>query len=72
MPNAGKPSGDTQFDSRLFNSSKGIDAGFADEDAYAVYDKPWREEDAVQKAIYRPSRKVGEDDDFEKKLTKSK
>jgi len=71
MPNAGKPGGETQFDTRLFNSSKGIDSGFSEEDAYTVYDKPWREEDAVQKAIYRPSKKVTEDDDFEKKLSKT-
>ncbi len=31
--------GETQFDSRLFNQSKGMDSGFADEDSYNVYDK---------------------------------
>lgn len=31
--------GETQFDSRLFNQSRGMDSGFADEDSYNVYDK---------------------------------
>lgn len=31
--------GETQFDSRLFNQSRGMDSGFADDEAYNVYDK---------------------------------
>lgn len=39
MPAKTISGGETQFDSRLFNQSKGMDSGFADEDAYNVYDK---------------------------------
>lgn len=73
MPNAGAGAnaGETQFDTRLFNSSKGLDSGFShDDEGYTVYDKPWRETDAIANAIYRPGKKAVEDDDFEKKLGK--
>jgi SNW domain-containing protein 1 len=72
LPNAGHSSTETQFDTRLFNASKGIDSGFGDEEGYTVYDKPWRETDAVANSIYRPSKKVADDEEFEKKLAKSK
>lgn len=54
----------------MFNTSKGIDAGFADEDAYAVYDKPWRDTDNVKNVIYRPSKNIDKEynEDFEKQL----
>ncbi|RWS30399.1 SNW domain-containing protein 1-like protein, partial [Leptotrombidium deliense] len=47
---------EVQFDQRLFNQSKGVGAGFGDEDDYAVYDKPWRSQNAVAQNIYRPTR----------------
>jgi SNW domain-containing protein 1 len=31
--------GETQFDSRLFNQSRGMDTGFGDDETYNVYDK---------------------------------
>ena len=71
MPNTGFNSGEVQFDSRLFNSSKGLDTGFGEEDAYSVYDKPWRETESVANAIYRPSKNIDKDygDEFEKALS---
>lgn len=42
------------FDSRLFNQSQGMTSGFRDDEAYDVYDKPFRGERAT--SIYRPSK----------------
>lgn len=68
-PNTGAGgSRETQFDQRLFNQSKGMDSGFGDDEAYNVYDKPWRDEGAMSRQIYRPSRNIDSDqygDDLE-------
>lgn len=48
--------GEAQFDQRLFNQSRGMDAGFGDEEAYNVYDRPWRETSNMGSNIYRPTR----------------
>lgn len=61
LPNAGASSQETQFDQRLFNQTKGMDSGFGDDEAYNVYDKPWREENSVANNIYRPSKKLDND-----------
>uniref|UniRef100_A0A914P5V7 Uncharacterized protein n=2 Tax=Panagrolaimus davidi TaxID=227884 RepID=A0A914P5V7_9BILA len=47
--------GDTLFDSRLFDQSKGLDSGGIDDETYSAYDKPWRPETNIQR-IYRPSK----------------
>ncbi|KAL8576199.1 SNW domain-containing protein 1 [Nucella lapillus] len=61
LPNTGAgTSSETQFDSRLFNTSKGMDSGFGDDEAYTVYDKPWRDEHSAAN-IYRPSKKLDND-----------
>ena len=39
MPAKSIASGETQFDSRLFNQSRGMDTGFGDDETYSVYDK---------------------------------
>ncbi|XP_041354026.1 SNW domain-containing protein 1-like [Gigantopelta aegis] len=73
LPNTGT-SGEVQFDQRLFNTSKGMDSGFADDEAYNVYDKPWREENSIGNQIYRPSKKLDKEmytDDLDN-LMKSK
>lgn len=60
---------DVQFDQRLFNTSKGMDSGYADEDAYNVYDKPWRGGGDLAQHIYRPGKNVDKEvygDDIEK------
>jgi SNW domain-containing protein 1 len=61
--------GKVQFDQRLLNTTKGIDSGYADEESYNVYDKPWREGGSLGAHIYRPSRNLDKDvygDDLEK------
>ncbi|XP_005110507.1 SNW domain-containing protein 1 [Aplysia californica] len=69
MPNTGAGgSRETQFDQRLFNQSKGMDSGFGDDEAYNVYDKPWRDEGSISRSIYRPSKNIDNDqygDDLE-------
>lgn len=55
LPDARIRSGETQFDQRLFDQSKGLDSGGINDESYAVYDKPWRPQDNVQQHIYRPS-----------------
>ncbi|KAL3873501.1 hypothetical protein ACJMK2_036610 [Sinanodonta woodiana] len=55
LPNTGAGQQD-QFDQRLFNQSKGLDSGFADDEAYNVYDKAWRQDKDLASHIYRPSR----------------
>lgn len=47
--------GEAQFDQRLFNQSRGMDSGFGDDEAYSVYDKPWRQPGSLGNALYRPS-----------------
>lgn len=47
---------------------QGMDSGFGDDEAYNVYDKPWREEGTISKSIYRPSKNLDNDlygDDLE-------
>ena len=38
-----------------------MDSGFGDDEAYNVYDKPWRDEHSVANNIYRPSKKMDND-----------
>lgn len=56
MPAKTISGGEVQFDSRLFNQSKGMDSGFADDEAYNVYDKPWRQAGDVSQGLYRPKK----------------
>ena len=53
-----RASGETQFDSRLFNQTGGMDSGGIDDETYNAYDKPWRPQDGVQQHIYRPRKDV--------------
>ncbi|CAC5374094.1 SNW1 [Mytilus coruscus] len=46
----------------------GMDSGFNEDDAYNVYDKPFRQESSIANNIYRPSKNVDKDiygDDFD-------
>jgi len=54
----GGTSGDAAFDSRLFNQSSGVGSGYADDEAYNVYDQPWRKESSLSSNIYRPSKNL--------------
>ncbi|CAH0718430.1 unnamed protein product, partial [Brenthis ino] len=53
--------GEGMFDQRLFNNSKGMDSGYGDDEAYNVYDKPWRNQESIGSHIYRPSRNAEKD-----------
>lgn len=75
MPARAGASGETLYDQRLLNQSRGMDSGFADDDAYNVYDKPWREQGSVSQNLYRPSKNMDKDlygDDLEKLVKTSK
>uniref|UniRef100_U5EZF5 Putative mrna splicing factor/ chromatin binding snw family nuclear protein n=1 Tax=Corethrella appendiculata TaxID=1370023 RepID=U5EZF5_9DIPT len=61
MPAKSTLSGEAQFDQRLFNTSKGMDTGFGDDEAYNVYDKPWREGNSLGQHLYRPSKSIDND-----------
>lgn len=61
MPAKTQFTGESAFDQRLFNTSKGMDSGYGDDEAYNVYDKPWREGGSLANHIYRPSKQVDSD-----------
>uniref|UniRef100_A0A182SXM3 SKI-interacting protein SKIP SNW domain-containing protein n=1 Tax=Anopheles maculatus TaxID=74869 RepID=A0A182SXM3_9DIPT len=61
MPAKTNLAGESQFDQRLFNTSKGMDSGYGDDEAYNVYDKPWRESGTLGQHLYRPSKGVDND-----------
>lgn len=61
MPTKSSFNGEGQFDQRLFNTTKGMDTGFGDDEAYNVYDKPWREGNTMASHLYRPSKQVDAD-----------
>ncbi|KAK0395172.1 hypothetical protein QR680_001155 [Steinernema hermaphroditum] len=61
LPDTRARTGETQFDQRLFNQSKGLDSGGIDDETHSVYDKPWRPQDNVQQHIYRPSKNIDKD-----------
>lgn len=61
MPARSKVSNETQFDQRLFGQAQGLNQGYDDDEAYNVYDKPWREGGSMANHIYRPSRNIDKD-----------
>lgn len=61
MPSKSNTSGETQFDQRLFNTTKGMDSGYGDDEAYNVYDKPWRDSGTLGAHLYRPSKQIDQD-----------
>jgi SNW domain-containing protein 1 len=50
---SGQLSGEAMYDSRLFNQSSGMDAGFGAEDEYNTYSKPLFDRQEAG-SIYRP------------------
>ncbi|EDV20286.1 uncharacterized protein TRIADDRAFT_51016 [Trichoplax adhaerens] len=58
MP-ANVKSDEGMYDQRLFNQAEGVGSGFAEDDAYNVYDKPWKKTSAS--SIYRPSKNLDKD-----------
>lgn len=61
MPAKSKTSNETQFDQRLFGQAQGLSQGYGDDEAYNVYDKPWREGGSMANHIYRPSKNIDKD-----------
>lgn len=61
MPAKTNTGGETLFDQRLFNTTKGMDSGYGDDEAYNVYDKPWRDSGSLASHLYRPSKQVDND-----------
>jgi SNW domain-containing protein 1 len=62
VANPRRSANEVQYDQRLFNQSKGVSSGFGDDDDYAVYDKPWKGDQAMAKNLYRPTRGAGDAD----------
>lgn len=58
MPARGVSSNETQFDQRLFGQAQGLGHGYGDDEAYNVYDKPWREGGSMANHLYRPSKNI--------------
>jgi len=58
LPAKSAGNGETLFDQRLFNTTKGMDSGYGDDEAYNVYDKPWRDSNTLGAHIYRPSKQA--------------
>jgi SNW domain-containing protein 1 len=59
LKGTGKLTGEALFDSRLFNQSSGMDAGFGEEDEYNTYSRPLFDRGEAG-SIYRP--KANEED----------
>lgn len=69
MPARGVSSNETQFDQRLFGQNQGLGQGYADDEGYNVYDKPWRDGGSLANHLYRPSKNVDKEvygEDLEK------
>ncbi|BFG00453.1 puff-specific protein Bx42 [Drosophila madeirensis] len=61
LPAKSAGNGEALFDQRLFNTTKGMDSGYGDDEAYNVYDKPWRDANTLGNHIYRPSKQADSD-----------
>lgn len=61
MPAKTLTSGETMYDQRLFNTTKGMDSGYGDDEAYNVYDKPWRDANSMGSHLYRPSKAIDQE-----------
>lgn len=60
LKGTGKLTGESMYDSRLFNQSSGMDAGFGAEDEYTTYTKPLFERAEAANTIYRPKNDAGD------------
>ena len=56
LKGTGKLTGESVYDSRLFNQSAGMDSGFGQEDEYNMYSKPLFERGEASSSIYRPKK----------------
>lgn len=70
LKGTGKLTGEAAFDSRLFNQSSGMDAGFGGEDEYNTYSRPLFDRGEAA-SIYRPKKADAEQyGDVEEQLSK--
>ncbi|XP_009775566.1 SNW/SKI-interacting protein A-like [Nicotiana tabacum] len=58
MASTGTSRGEVMYDQRLFNQEKGMDSGFATDDAYNVYDKGLFTAQPTLSTLYRPKKDV--------------
>ncbi|KAL3834867.1 hypothetical protein ACJIZ3_009603 [Penstemon smallii] len=56
MASTGGKGGEVMYDQRLFNQEKGMDSGFATDDAYNVYDKGLFTAQNTMSTLYRPKK----------------
>ncbi|XP_009776036.1 SNW/SKI-interacting protein A [Nicotiana tabacum] len=56
MASTGTSRGEVMYDQRLFNQEKGMDSGFATDDAYNVYDKGLFTAQPTLSTLYRPKK----------------
>lgn len=54
LKGTGKLKGDSMYDSRLFNQTAGMDAGFGADDDYNTYSKPLFDRGDAASSVYRP------------------
>ncbi|XP_073065550.1 LOW QUALITY PROTEIN: SNW/SKI-interacting protein A-like [Primulina eburnea] len=72
MASTGGRQGEVMYDQRLFNQEKGMDSGFATDDAYNIYDKGLFTTQATMSTLYKPKKDVddemygGEDEQLDK------
>jgi len=58
LKGTGQLTAESMFDSRLFNQSAGMDAGFGPEDEYTTYSKPLFDRGEGGGGIYRPKKDI--------------
>ncbi|KAL7146854.1 hypothetical protein ABFS83_06G069900 [Erythranthe nasuta] len=56
MASTGSKGGEVMYDQRLFNQEKGMDSGFATDDAYNIYDKGLFTAQNTMSTLYRPKK----------------
>ncbi|XP_051143075.1 SNW/SKI-interacting protein A [Andrographis paniculata] len=56
MASTGARGGEVMYDQRLFNQEKGMDSGFATDDAYNIYDKGLFNSQPTLSTLYRPKK----------------
>ncbi|KAL6563604.1 hypothetical protein OROGR_002563 [Orobanche gracilis] len=72
MATTGGRGGEVMYDQRLFNQEKGMDSGFATDDAYNIYDKGLFTAQSTMSTLYRPKKDAdnemygGENEQYEK------
>lgn len=61
MASTGQKGGEVMYDQRLFNQEKGMDSGFATDDAYNIYDKGLFTAQSAMSSLYKPKKDADDD-----------